>query len=79
MEKCSDQTRFWDTIAHTFQNSMPSKSPKPRFEHYPINGMKDRIASYCSSCKDFIAASHKQELLKIAENAHNCPAIKRHP
>jgi hypothetical protein len=78
MEKRSVQNQFWDTISHTFPDSMPSQSPKPRFEHCPVQGMKDRITSYCSTCKEFVAASNKPQVLEIAEKAHNCPAIKRH-
>ena len=76
MEKRSVQNEFWDTISHTFPDSRPSKSPKPRFEHRCIKGMTDRIESYCQACRQFVAAASNPTALRIAEKAHICPLPK---
>jgi hypothetical protein len=55
---------------------MPPKPPKPRFEHRPVSGMPPRVESYCLRCLEFVAASDKLQVLKIAEKAHICPARK---
>ena len=58
--------------AQSSPSSMSAKSPKPRFEHRPMRGMPSRIESYCLRCLEFVAASDKPKLLRIAENAHVC-------
>jgi hypothetical protein len=58
--------------ANTFPTIMPSKPPKPRFEHRPVKGMRERIESYCAVCKKFVCASDKTRVLRIAEKAHVC-------
>jgi len=55
---------------------MSPKSPVSRFEHKPIRGMSSRMQLYCKLCKEFVAASDKPQILKIAENAHICPKLK---
>jgi hypothetical protein len=50
------------------------KLPKPpRFERRPVRGMPSRKESYCLLCLEFVAASDKPKVLKIAEKAHICP------
>lgn len=75
------QTKFISSNVHTilgynlptFPKAMPAKSHKPRFQHRPVRGMKERVESYCTLCKKFVAASDKAEALRIAEKAHVCP------
>jgi hypothetical protein len=67
----------WGRIRNTlFENSMSPQSPKPRFERRPVRGMPPRVASYCLLCGEFVAASDKRKMLKIAEKAHVCPNAK---
>jgi hypothetical protein len=56
---------------------MPLKTPKPRFERHPVGGMRLRMQSYCTACREFIAASDKPKNLRIAEKAHLCPQRKQ--
>ena len=42
------------------------------FTHQPMPSHPSLIASYCSRCRSFVAASPRPNVLKSAEQAHMC-------
>jgi hypothetical protein len=60
----------------TAEKQMSSKMPKPRFKHRTVQGMPQRVESYCMRCEQFVGASDKPQPLKIAEKAHACVKIE---
>ncbi|HEY7403591.1 MAG TPA: hypothetical protein VIB39_08725 [Candidatus Angelobacter sp.] len=50
---------------------MSSLSPDPRFEYRSAGGMTQ---AYCQACGLFVGASTRADTLRLAEEAHICPA-----
>ena len=73
---CLSRESGLQSAAPTAEKQMSSRTPKPRFKHRTVRGMPERVESYCVRCEQFVGASDKPHLLKIAENAHACVKIE---